>query len=70
MKFKNNSISKNVLKVLIELFPDASNENPVVTHEPNFSSTNANKYVKECKKIGYGYVPIIINNRLNGIIQI
>lgn len=53
MKFKNNSISKNVLKVLIELFPDASNENPVVTHEPNFSSTNANKYVKECIESGW-----------------
>ena len=47
-KAVNNSISKDVVKVLKKLFPNVSDINPVVTHEPNFSSSNANKYVKEC----------------------
>ena len=43
MKFKNNSISKDVVKVLKKLFPNVSDINPIATHEPNLSSSNANK---------------------------
>lgn len=44
---QNNYIEK-ILSKIFEITGNASLENPVALHEPNFQNTNAWKYVKDC----------------------
>ena len=48
MQSENNYFVKLIINKVIEILPQASPNNPISLHEPDFSKSNALDYVKDC----------------------
>ena len=53
MQSENNALVKLIINKVSEILPQASPENPIGLHEPDFSKSNAWDYVKDCIDSGW-----------------